>query len=348
MRAIRLALALIVIATSVIVAGISVDRLIDEHDQSTPAPTAISAAGVRGLFVEPDDGREPVVAELNAAMSAIDVHIYLLTDDDIIDALVGAEARGVSVRVILEQYPFGGAGNPEEVADQLRHSGAEVRWASHEFSFSHLKTIVVDKSSAIVMNLNLSRSSFEDNREFGLVTTVQTDVESVQAVFDVDWNRTKLADPGSLVVSPLNSRAVLTELIDSAEKSVDIFAEVIRDGEIVDRLSKSSGHGVSVRIILSPDDDPVNLNVLKTLRDAGVEIRLMAEPYVHAKAIIVDGRTAFVGSQNLTETSLDENREVGIVVDEPEILQRLAAVFESDYARSELLAVSVQSVWSVV
>src|SRR3954452_8248408 len=75
--------------------------------EETPTPSTTSQSGVRGVFVEPEDGRNPVLEELNAANSSIDVMIYLLSDRDVMSALGRAESRGVQVRVILEHDPFG-------------------------------------------------------------------------------------------------------------------------------------------------------------------------------------------------------------------------------------------------
>ena len=62
-----------------------------------------------------------------------------------------------------------------------------------------------------------------------------------------------------------------------------------------------------------------------------MQVRLLADAYSDAKAIIVDGASAFVGSQNLTQTSLDKNRELGIVLTDRPNLDRLGAVFRSDW-----------------
>ena len=59
-------------------------------------------------------------------------------------------------------------------------------------------------------------------------------------------------------------------------------------------------------------------------------------PNVHAKTVIADGQRAFVGSQNLTATSLDRNREVGILIDDPAAIQRLQQVFEADWSQTTL------------
>ena len=46
---------------------------------------------------------------------------------------------------------------------------------------------------------------------------------------------------------------------------------------------------------------------------------------------MADGAQAFVGSQNLSATSLDLNRELGIIVKDPVSLARLTRTFEIDF-----------------
>jgi cardiolipin synthase len=305
--------------------------LLANFKPSTTAPTS-TTAGVRGLFVEPDDGRQPVIAEIDAARKSVDVMIYLMTDDAIVDALVNAERRGVEVRVILEQHPYGGFGNPEEVAQGLSGAGAEVKWSGSAFTFTHAKTIVVDRKVALIMNLNLTRSSFESNREFGVVTTWPGEVVAAQAIFDADWSGSNPAATGKLVLSPINSREVLTDLIDGADQTLDIYLEVLRDPEAIDRLAEAEDRGVQVRIIVSPDRDPVAQEILSDLVDRGAEVRFISDPYIHAKAIVVDGERAFIGSQNFTATSMDENREIGLLVEDRPMLDRLHTIFDADFA----------------
>jgi phosphatidylserine/phosphatidylglycerophosphate/cardiolipin synthase-like enzyme len=43
---------------------------------------------------------------------------------------------------------------------------------------------------------------------------------------------------------------------------------------------------------------------------------------------------AFVGSQNLTSTSLNDNREAGIVLDDASNVGRLVGVFREDWESS--------------
>jgi phosphatidylserine/phosphatidylglycerophosphate/cardiolipin synthase-like enzyme len=47
--------------------------------------------------------------------------------------------------------------------------------------------------------------------------------------------------------------------------------------------------------------------------------------------VIADGVRAFVGSENLTNTSLIQNRELGIHFDDAGMIARLQAAFTSDF-----------------
>jgi phosphatidylserine/phosphatidylglycerophosphate/cardiolipin synthase-like enzyme len=53
--------------------------------------------------------------------------------------------------------------------------------------------------------------------------------------------------------------------------------------------------------------------------------------YMHGKQVIADGVRAFVGSENLTNTSLIQNRELGIEFTDAGMIARLQAAFTSDF-----------------
>jgi phosphatidylserine/phosphatidylglycerophosphate/cardiolipin synthase-like enzyme len=44
---------------------------------------------------------------------------------------------------------------------------------------------------------------------------------------------------------------------------------------------------------------------------------------------------AVVGSQNFTATSLDDNRELAILLRDPLLVERCVSVFERDWVRAE-------------
>lgn len=286
--------------------------------------------GITGIFIQPGDGRRPIVEEIEAATESIDLEIYIVSDSEILGALEAARSRGVSVRVLLEEHPFGGGGGQQGIFDRLDEAGIDVRWSNPAFRFSHIKMMVIDQNLAIIMNQNLTASSFTGNRELGVVTTNPDAVQAASAIFAADWEQQAEPSPGPLVVSPTNARATLRSLIDSAQTSVDVYAEVLRDPDLLHALEAAAQRGVTVRVIISPS---ASFDAERaSLAGAGVQVRLLRSLYVHAKMILVDDQRAFVGSQNISTTSLDQNRELGIIVSDPVSLARVSRVFDIDFA----------------
>lgn len=292
-------------------------------------------SAVTGVFVEPDDGYAPVLDELDGARCTIDLTMYMLTDDMVFASLIDAAGRGVRVRVILDQHPFGMFGDQQEAMDRLRDGGVEVAWGASRFQFTHAKYAVVDGEVALVMNQNFTRAAFNGNREFGVITSRPDVVNQAQALFDADWAGEPVETlAGPLIVSPETSRSRIVALILSAERSIDFYAEVIRDTGIVAALREAEQRGVDVRLIVNSSVDPADLEALSQLDRIGVDVRMMETMYIHAKTMIVDGEVALIGSQNYTMTSLDRNREVGMLVEEPALVARVNAVYERDWLRA--------------
>ncbi len=152
-----------------------------------------------------------------------------------------------------------------------------------------------------------------------------------------------------LLWSPVNSKDKLLQLIGSAKQSLVLTTEELVDADMVCRIQAvaQSPAKPSVRILL-PGDTGSNASAVKTLLDLGLSnlsIRVMpgqpARPnaatpqtplYMHGKQVIVDSAQAFVGSENLTNTSLMQNRELGILFSDPSMIASLKSVFERDFA----------------
>ncbi len=71
-------------------------------------------------------------------------------------------------------------------------------------------------------------------------------------------------------------------------------------------------------------------------RRRGVQVRLLpGQPlYMHAK-MMVGEQVAFVGSENFSETSLQQNREMGVLLRQEAELSELRQQFAKDWARAD-------------
>jgi phosphatidylserine/phosphatidylglycerophosphate/cardiolipin synthase-like enzyme len=99
--------------------------------------------------------------------------------------------------------------------------------------------------------------------------------------------------------------------------------------------------GVKVRFIAAvlSEEGKVNGNArgVTTLLNGGVNAVCKTFLYIHAKMILADYGTsnaqAYIGSENFSCVSLNENRECGIIVTDSAILSRLNTTYASDWAQ---------------
>lgn len=287
----------------------------------------LSASNLQ-LFAEPGAGSGPVLALIRSARHSIRLEVYLLTNQSVISALGSAHRRGVNVRVLLEEHPFGADTYARRGYQDLQQIHVPVRWA-HEsaFTYTHEKAMDVDGRVAGIFTFNLSTSGLYTNREFGVMDRSARDARAIGAVFNADWTRSTphLSDP-RLVVSPVNSRFDLDRLIGGARHRIDLYEEEVADTGVDGQLEAAARRHVRVRLITSQDSAGVT-----ALRRGGVSVRIMPTPYVHAKAIVVDGSRWFIGSENLSSTSLDRNREMGIIARSTSLAKVIERTFAVDW-----------------
>jgi len=303
---------------------------------ATLTPTTTPTLDHLSLFVLPEDGSNVILDIINDADESITFVMYLITNRDFIDALKSAEARGVEVRGMMELNPYGGGSSNIDVFNELAEAGAEMKWDPRSIKYLHEKMILIDDELMFVMTCNMTSSAFTANREYGLIDTNPAHIAEVVEVFEADWNRHE-PDWGNplLVWSPINARAELLELIDSAQSSIDLEQCSMLDPEIEEHLIGAAQRGVTVRYVSSPDwpiEDDYDEPARERMRQAGVLVRYLDDPFVHAKVFLVDGVRGFVGSENISTNSLDNNRELGIIFEDDDSVERLAAQFEADWA----------------
>jgi phosphatidylserine/phosphatidylglycerophosphate/cardiolipin synthase-like enzyme len=138
---------------------------------------------------------------------------------------------------------------------------------------------------------------------------------------------------------------VWPELVDAAGATLDLgefYASDVDTGPsrleaTVAAIERAAARGVRVRFLADADFAVTYPTTLARLRAAGVEVRTvdferLAGGRMHAKYFIVDGRTAFVGSQNFDWRALEHIQEMGVVVGSRAIAAQLGAVFETDWS----------------
>ena len=132
------------------------------------------------------------------------------------------------------------------------------------------------------------------------------------------------------MVSPYTSRTDFNTIIDSAHHTLDLYAEEVNDASIENKLAQAAKRGVRVRLITSE-----STSAETSLQQRGVQVHIMKSPYVHAKTIVADGKRMYVGSENISATSLDKNREIGILLYKPAQIKVVEDTFAVDWAKTQ-------------
>ncbi len=286
------------------------------------------------LISETYSGEVPIVKAINSAKKYIHLEIYGFTQYDVAEALGEASARGVDVEVMLEKSPVGGDTENWNIRYMLRHYGIRIKWANPAYFLTHAKFIVIDGKEAFVFTGNFTYSTFHKNREFGIGVFDPVIVKEIDSIFQDDWQRKPVTkvQSANIVLSPVDARAKIENLIKSAKSSLDIWQQEMEDSEINNLIESKIKQGVKVRVIIPPlyrvsgNSDAVDLL-------GSDHIRSLPDLYVHAKVIIVDGKKAYIGSNNFS-VGLDQNREMGIITDNQTIINTLLEMFKVDWNKT--------------
>jgi phosphatidylserine/phosphatidylglycerophosphate/cardiolipin synthase-like enzyme len=277
------------------------------------------------LIVQPDAGVTPIVTAIKQAKKAIDVLIFRLDRPEVIRALEAAVARGVNVRTLIAHTNRGGEKSLRKLELRLLASGLSVSRTADELVRYHGKMLIVDSHVLHVYGFNFTALDTEKSRSFGITTRNKRLVQEALKLFEADCTRQPYT-PGydRFVVSPENARERLSAFIKAARRQLLIYDPKVSDAAMLRLLVERQKAGVEIKIIG---------------RLGGMKSELVAEKYpgkrLHIRAIIRDGRRAFVGSQSLRKLELEKRREIGVIIHDETVVRQMQTIWEQDWAQTD-------------
>jgi len=278
------------------------------------------------LLVQPDAGIEPVLRAVKSARKAIDILIFRLDRGDLVAALRSAQSRGVNVRALIAHTNRGGEKSLRKLEMRLLDAGLTVTRTAGELLRYHGKMMIIDQRVLHLYGFNFTSLDIHRSRSFGVTTGNHALVREALKLFEADSAR-QAYTPGytRFIVSPENSRERLAVFIKGATSQLLIYDPRVSDSAMLRLLIERARAGVDVRIIGKVSQ-----------KQRG---QLAAEKHpgkrLHVRAIIRDGRSAFLGSQSLRKLELDKRREIGAIVADAAVVKQMQKVFEEDWARTD-------------
>jgi phosphatidylserine/phosphatidylglycerophosphate/cardiolipin synthase-like enzyme len=277
------------------------------------------------LLVQPGDGVLPLIKGITGARRSVEIVIFRFDQREVERALANAVNRGVFVHALIAHTNRAGEESLRQLEMRLLAAGVTVARTADDLVRYHGKLMIIDRRELYLLAFNFTHLDIEHSRSFGVITRSRELVREAVKLFGADTKRHPY-EPGlgTFVVSPVNARQQLSDLIKAAKKQLIIYDPKVSDAAMIRLIEARARAGVEIKIIGQV-----------TRKSPGVTVRKLHQMRLHTRTMVRDGHTAFIGSQSLRELELDERRETGIIFHDPKVVSLLMRTFEEDWLAAE-------------
>ena len=371
----------------------------DGSDTAIPPPAAAAerlapvaavslhpASDGNGATLLPDTAGafEAMLAAIEAAERYVLIQFYIVRDDGIgarfADAMIGAAARGVKVRMICDAV--GSLMLSRRYRNRLAEGGVELciqrgparPLGRFGLNFrNHRKILVADGRIAFTGGLNIGDEYLGTWRDTQIALRGPV-VQQLQAQFLQDWywvSDQRLDDqlewdaepdpagvPGLAVgASPTdphdNGALYFVALTQMARRRLWIASPYFApEPSVLNALKLAALRGVEVRLLVPEVPDKwipwtAAFAFFDEVRSAGCEVWRYQPAFMHQKVVLVDDDVVSVGTFNLDIRSCLLNFETTVVLHDRAVAAEIEAMLEADMAQSLRLgrALSDEPLW---
>ena len=275
---------------------------------------------------------DALLAFINGANTSIDVALYGLNRQSIVDALVAAHGRGVTVRVVGDDEAA--TGDYSSSYQALTNAGITVITDTSSSKIQHNKFLVIDGEVVWTGSTNFTDTGLTLNANNGIVITDTTLAGVYTAEFEEMWagnfheakadNTLHVLDyDGTFLESyfsptDLVAFEVWDELAD-ADETIHFAMFFWTDDLLTDRVVERLGEGVEVYGVWDQlgAANPSSADEALTAAGGQIKIEDFAGKVHHKFAVIdVEGSdpTVILGSYNWTDSGAYDNDENTLII----------------------------------
>jgi phosphatidylserine/phosphatidylglycerophosphate/cardiolipin synthase-like enzyme len=125
---------------------------------------------------------------INSANNTLDIAIYSITKPNIVNAIIAAENRGVSVRIITDKIESNTSSESQELS-ALQNAGIPIQINTHS-GLMHMKVTIADNSIVTTGSYNYTNNATYENDEVLVVINNPTIAQNWDTEFNNMWNDT--------------------------------------------------------------------------------------------------------------------------------------------------------------
>ncbi len=306
-------------------------------------PTQLFAGSITAEFNDPpnpDGVKKQLLEIIGGANKSLDIAIYSLRSQVVINHLIDAKEAGVEVRIVTEKdnRTKGGYYNTgsKPYFDQLVEAGIEVKVDDRSSALMHEKFIVADNEKVLTGSMNFTESQMNGDKNniirFNSDKIAHAFSEEFEEMWTGRFGASKNNDPvqsftvdGARVVVLFSPGAEVREAVgnhlNTAENSVYFNTFAFTDDGLANRLDSLHNSGLIVRGTMDAwKAVDGNYNQFSNLKNEGVPVSKDSyNGILHDKYIVVDGNSpaseprVLTGSYNYT-TSADESNDENMVI----------------------------------
>jgi cardiolipin synthase A/B len=131
------------------------------------------------------------------------------------------------------------------------------------------------------------------------------------------------------LVCPINCRSKIQSLIKAASGSIWIQNQYLEDPALLKLVKSKQSATMDIQMVLADNDF-----AQKSVDSFGKgKISIVTNPYPHAKMMLIDNRYLLVSSINYSTNSMDNNREIGVIITNRDAIEYFKTRFLQDRAK---------------
>lgn len=313
------------------------------------------------FFTSSKDTWDSMYEAVRKAEKSVYLEMYIFKNDtkfDFVGLLKDKAQNGVNVKVILDS--FGSLNLSRQDVKELKASGVEVFFLSHFLHRMHKKILIVDEKVAFLGGVNINKDAM-DWQDLAVMIKGPL-VKYIVRVFAKDYKYAGGVDVNVLskikkikiankiedwvfehfpAIKKFNLKKIYEENFLRAEKEIILVTPYfVPKRFLVGLFHQTILRGIKVTILVPENTEYYFLNkanyfYMARCAKLGIDFQLMSQMN-HAKVLLLDGKEAMVGSQNLDFLSFNLNSEVGVWFQEKDTVVKVKEIIEKWQSESKV------------